>query len=256
MTYWVGLAGDWHGDTRWARAAIQRFSEAGIQRVFHLGDFGLGWPGGWGQYINEVAGACIKHNVFIDVIPGNHENYDWIRSRLLSQAPEDGIITITGKIRVLPRNYRESTYYGRTILALGGAPSIDFPNRIEGRSWWKDEMLTLEDVEKAASDGHADVMLCHDSPDGGTDEVQRIIDDANPMWSDAGLAYAREGRLLMNIAVEGVRPKVFAHGHFHVAGEKQTEHTKFLSLADNGKRRNLAILDIETLDHDWILDFP
>lgn len=57
----------------------------------------------------------------------------------------------------------------------------------------------------------------------------------------------------MNQAYNGVKPKVFAHGHYHVKGEKQTEDTKFLSLSCDGDADgNLLVLDTETLEHEWI----
>ena len=72
------------------------------------------------------------------------------------------------------------------------------------------------------------------------------------MWTEQGLRYAREGRELMNIAFQGVKPKVFAHGHFHVWDELETEDTKFLSLNMNGAFNNMAALDCETLEHEWL----
>lgn len=255
MTEKIGIAGDWHGNLDWAREALATFAANGITNVFHLGDFGLGWPGGrWPQYLNEVTGATVKHGIWLHIIPGNHENYDWINSRLLDQNPEDGVIAVTDRISVFPRGYRFDLPHDRSGLALGGAPSIDFKSRTEGRSWWREEMITLAEAERVAEAGHADIMFTHDAPDGGTDAVQRIIDspDGERFWGRPGILYAREGRELMNIAFAGVQPKVFAHGHFHVCDEKQVGDTKFLSFGCDGQTGNLAILDLETLDHQWI----
>lgn len=261
MTTRIGLAGDWHGSTGWARSAIAAFGRQGILHVHHVGDFGLGWPGGWNQYINEVAGACVKNDVYLYITPGNHENYDYIAG-LFGDNPDEPA-HITDRVCVLPRGYRSDLHYEdangdaatRSYVSLGGAPSIDFEWRQEGLSWWQAEMITLEEAEKVAADGYADIMITHDAPDGGTDEVQRIIDTPwrDSGWSDRGLRYAKEGRMLMNIAFQGVRPKVFVHGHFHVGGEAQRGDTKFLSLDCDGSRsKNLVILNLETLDHEWV----
>lgn len=41
MDRYVGLAGDWHGDTEWALDALTRFAEVGVTTVHHVGDFGF-----------------------------------------------------------------------------------------------------------------------------------------------------------------------------------------------------------------------
>ncbi len=242
----IGIAGDWHGNTQWARFSISEFAARGITRVVQLGDFGLGWPGGWNQYINEVNGATYRHNVELDVVPGNHENYDWMSEQ---ETDDEGIIHIGERIRVLPRGHRE-TWDERVVLFLGGAPSIDYKSRYEGKSWWPAEMITVEEAESVAYDGHADIMFTHDAPDNGTDEVQRIIDDpfAIRNWGWAGIKYAETGRERMNIAFNGVQPKVFCHGHFHVAGYKEREDTTFVSFNCDGMPYNMGVIDTETLE--------
>lgn len=245
----IGLAGDWHGNDAWASYVIQTFGELGVRRVFQLGDFGLGWPGdGWGQMRTRVRGACRKADVTLEIVPGNHENWAWINSKM-----GDLPYQVTDRVTMLPRGYRWEID-GRTFVALGGAPSIDFLWRVEGRSWWREEMITLEEAEAVAAAGHADVMLTHDAPRNSTDEVNRIIATPPELsgWPERALAYAREGHLLMETAFAGVQPKVFAHGHFHVTGEKQVGDTKFLSLGMDGQQGNALILDLDTLDHEWI----
>ena len=89
----------------------------------------------------------------------------------------------------------------------------------------------------------------------GTDKVQKIIDNPNyGFWTREGLAYSAEGRELMNIAFAGVRPVLYAHGHFHVTDEAQVGDTKFLSLGPDGAKGNCLTLDLETLEHEWLLD--
>lgn len=248
----IGLAGDWHCNNTWARHAIYTFSQAGITDVFQLGDFGVAFPKYGDRMLSDVHGACTRFDVNLYIVPGNHENWAWIDK--LDFDPDAKVARLTDRVTVLDRGFRGELPHGRTVGALGGAPSIDFPNRIENVTWWPTEMITLRQAEDFAAAGEVDIMLAHDAPDGGTDAVQRIIDTPpdQSMWTDRGLAYAREGRELMNIAVAGAKPKVFAHGHFHVFDEKQTEDTKFLSLDQNNTHRNLISLDLETLDHEWL----
>jgi len=253
----IGAAGDWHGNAIYSHAMLHALAKQGITTVMHVGDFGIGWPRHGQGYARFVDQVCEELGITLYITPGNHENWAYI-----NQLPfRNGQAWIGERICVLERNTRFELD-GRSFLSLGGAPSIDFPSRTKGYTWWPEEMLTLADVEKAAADGYADVMLTHDAPAGGTDEVQKILDSPGAFWTDAGLAYAREGQELMRIAVDGVKPALFIHGHFHVAGEKQVDETRFVSLDRDADRpgqrsRNAILLDTETLGYSWLeVAFP
>ena len=76
----------------------------------------------------------------------------------------------------------------------------------------------------------------------------------NPMdWPEMILAEADEGMAQVTRAVLGVRPRLVAHGHFHVAGEAVVrlpgaDHdTTIWSLAANGDPANVRLLDLATL---------
>lgn len=152
----IGIAGDWHGNTKWARHAIATFAQHGVTDVIQLGDFGLGWPGRWNQYINEIEGACVRWGVFILVVPGNHENYNFMKAAA-EKAPK--LLTqVASHVAFFPRGFR-AEIGGRSIVALGGAPSIDFELRRENHSWWRDEMITSDDVANVTAGGYADIMV-------------------------------------------------------------------------------------------------
>lgn len=253
----IGVVGDWHGNAIYSNAMLRAMAAQGITTVMHVGDFGIGWPRhgqGYARFIDQV---CEELGITLYITPGNHENWAYINALPYL----NGQAWIGEKIAVLERNTRFEMD-GRSFLSLGGAPSIDFPARIPGHTWWPEEMLTLEDVEEAAAGGYVDIMLTHDAPPGGTDEVQKILDNDGSFWTPQGLAYAREGQQLMKIAVDGVKPAMFIHGHFHVAGEKVQSDTLFVSLDRDADRpgqrtRNGILLDLNTLQFDWIeVAFP
>lgn len=248
----VGLAGDWHGSGNAARHVLHGFAREGIDTVFHVGDFGVGWPGLGKRYAEAVDWLCDQLGIVLYVTPGNHENWDYVDALPY----ENGQGWIGHRIAVLKKHTRFELD-GRQFLSLGGAPSIDFDRRYQGVSWWPNEALRGGDVMRAERDaenlGPVDVMLAHDAPSGGTDEVQRIVDHPNPrMWSEAGLQYAAEGRALMTACFRAAQPKFFAHGHYHVKGEKKVDQTQFVSLAADGEPGNGAILDIPSLSWEWL----
>jgi hypothetical protein len=245
----VGLAGDWHGNGPAGRDSISLLRKVApeIDAVYQLGDFGI-WPGRYGTaFLDAVQGAYRRAGATCYVVPGNHEDYSQINQVPVS---DDGLQWVRPNVALIPRGHRWELG-GRTFVALGGAPSVDFRTRTPHVDWWKEEMITREEADAVASAGYADVMLAHDSPDGGTHAVQRIID--NPLgvqqWGHEGIAWARAGRMRMNLAYDGVRPRLFAHGHYHVADLAVKEDGRvFVSLNMNGTRSNLAVLDLDTYD--------
>lgn len=255
----VGVAGDWHGNLTWAVFCVGQLADVNVDLILHAGDFGI-WPGVDGRaYLDGVEQACAGRGVTILVTPGNHEDWDRI-DRHLVEDRNDGfgaVKWLTDHVAVLPRAHRFAiaTPEGitRQFVSLGGAPSVDYEYRAIGKSWWLTEAITADDVAATIAGGPADVMLTHDSPDGGTDEVAAII-KGNPIgWSKKALTYAAAGRALMTEAFHGVTPKLLIHGHYHVLGQKvvtipgATHETSVVSLNLDGEDGNLGILDLESL---------
>lgn len=255
----VALVGDWHGNDRWAISVLDRLASEGVTTVYQLGDFGL-WPGFEGEnYLQNIVTACEGLGITLWITPGNHEDYSQIEDpenfdgevpplQVLAEGP--GF-----QVAILPRGYSWEIG-GKKFLSFGGAPSIDFQFRKPGRSWWAEEMIRDSDIMRLEDRGEIDVMLAHDSPDGGTAAVQKIIDTPSHLsgWSDKALEYAREGRIKMNQAVELVDPRVFAHGHYHVKDSRgdADQERLYLSLDMDGLPGNVGILDLEEMKFTWI----
>ena len=247
----VGLAGDWHGATRWAAAAIKSFGKAGVRTIFHLDDFAF-WPGNSGlSYLRRVEAACKENNVEIFLTPGNHEDWNALTGLFVRG---DGPQQITEHVYALPRGWRWSLR-GREFVSLGGGPSIDYEFRTPGVDWWPSEAITDADIDHVIAGGPADVMLAHDSPNQGTRSVRRIIAE-NPLgFSAVARAYANVGRERMSRAFTAVRPRLFVHGHYHVYDEviqrannaTGTWSHRVLSLEQETGHGNAAILDVSNL---------
>ena len=113
-------------------------------------------------------------------------------------------------------------------------------------------MITPDEVLQAIEGGHADIMLAHDAPSGGTRAVEEII-SGNPMgWDLESLAYAAIGRRRMTDAVAAIKPDVFLHGHYHVADSGylnygEEEMGVIHSLNPDGLPRNTGILDLDNI---------
>lgn len=255
----IAIAGDWHGDRAWATARLQSLGERGISVCAHLGDLGI-WPGPSGKaFLNTVEKVCAKYDIAILVTPGNHE--DWGRLSDLWSDPKNQNadrtlrpLYLTDHLAVLPRGHRWEMG-GRSFVSLGGAPSLDFSFRQEGKTWWPQEQISPEDVTRTIKGGYADVMLTHDAPGPPwtTPPVADIL-DANPMgWSDRALAYAAVGRNLVTEAFLGVSPRLLVHGHYHCSGHAtfrlpgSGHDTTVWSLDANRRSGNTRLLDLTTL---------
>lgn len=254
----VGLAGDWHGNRAWAAARILSLADRGVDTLLHVGDFGV-WPGSGGvRYLEGVEATCRRYGVTIYVTAGNHEDWPRLLASPLEQRDDLGdLIWLSDHVAVFPRDPAGHRFEigGRSFLSLGGAPSLDFEWRIPGETWWPEEMLSRETVERVVADGPADVMIAHDAP-GHPWQTPRVasICATNPLgWSSTALSYAAVGRNRITQAFLGVRPRVFVHGHYHVADEAavdvpgRAEGCQVVSLASDGFAGNTALLDTETL---------
>jgi len=136
--------------------------------VIILGDFGLLWA----KYRNKEEDFKIKWlddqpwtTLFID---GNHENFDLL-DKLLEKGKYNDVVGIVGHSIF---HLRRGTCYrinGKTILTIGGAHSHDRQYRAWGKSMWKQEEITDEDIKKAKESVQkvgfkVDYILTHCAP--------------------------------------------------------------------------------------------
>lgn len=250
----VGVAGDWHGTTWHALRAIESFHNAGIKNVFHLGDFGF-WGGqDSAKYIRKVIHRLERFDMHIYVTLGNHEDY-WRVDR--KPANEDGTrFYESERLVVLPRPFK-GYIGGKSFMSLGGANSIDFKMRKEGVSWWREESITVTDVENAAKMGHVDIMFCHEVPDGVN--LQSFRKNWRGGWNTDEVFYSEAGRKTLRLAVDEVKPSILFHGHHHLFQDSTTtledyKNNKYVlrtvGLAKDGEANNIAAFNAESSTYE------
>jgi Calcineurin-like phosphoesterase len=261
----VLVAGDWHGNTRWAQGVIRQAPHllAGEDRkiILQLGDFGI-WPGiPGGAYLADVAAALKESDTWLLFVDGNHEDFDqlhatrdqWVRDSgrpLLSPVPLAG-----GRIQWLPRGYRW-TWHERTWLALGGGVSLDKAGRIEYYDWWPQEEITGEQERDVIAAGAADVMVTHECPGG----VTHTFPPPPPWWNLADLARSDAHRERMQRVVDAVRPSHLIHGHLHIGYQRTCDFgfgpVRVTGLDMDGQDWNYAILDTRTMEWEKPQEVP
>lgn len=168
----IYLSGDIHG-----RLEIDRLTdffelESHVRKVTEedyliiLGDVAVCWDGGLSdefvvQKLNELP-------VTVLWIDGNHENFDLLDALPVTEWNGGKVQFIGKKIIHLMRGYVYDIC-GKKFFAFGGGYSIDKMYRIEGRSWWKREMPSVEEyfrgeVNLNLVDNKVDYVITHTVP--------------------------------------------------------------------------------------------
>lgn len=133
--------------------------------VIILGDFGLYWQKDktfefWWKWLQNKPYTILW-------IDGNHENFDWINSMEESEW-HGGKVHKDGNIIHLMRG-QIYNIENKSFFTFGGADSIDKNNRIEGISWWKQEVPSFAEIEKGIDNldlinYKVDYVLTHTCP--------------------------------------------------------------------------------------------
>ena len=256
MSIRIGLAGDWHHDLTWAVKAINLFADAGIDEIYHVGDFGFFADESGSDFLRATDNILHFHDMKIYVTPGNHEDYDLLAGIPLS---EDGLQWVTRRIAVMPRGYRWAVD-GREFVSLGGAASITYLSQYEGIDWWPAERITEADLHEVSWGGEADFMITHEAP-LGIRQLDIIKAESASDWEPVELRYAYLSQKMMSVAVDIVRPKMLFHGHYHhgyqedvlfIGGDGSGFSTLITGLNENGMLRNLGILTPQSYSFEWL----
>mgnify|MGYP003426268537 CR=1 FL=1 len=192
------IVGDTHGDTVNLPALLDYCWDQGCSNIVQLGDWGYVWPGKFRQ--SEVSVLLQNRGIHMYFIDGNHDHHPYLR--LLPNS----LNNVAPNITYLPRG-SYCTIEGSRFASLGGAASIDYATRIEGREYWRDlECVNQNDVDKLEEG--ADILLLHDSPDY-MPEFPLVDDTTFNLRVD-------NNKALISQAIETVRPELIFHGHMHL----------------------------------------
>lgn len=161
------VTGDTHGNQyKWVEQIAPILKAGDILIV--CGDYGVGF---WnGRYWSEETffDFLSEQNYYILFVDGNHENFD----KLYSYPVEKWC---GGKVHKIRHNVihlmRGEVFHieGHSIFVMGGGYSIDKYRRIEGISWWPQEMPSNEEYQAAISNlerinNCVDYILTHTAP--------------------------------------------------------------------------------------------
>lgn len=202
MTPYLFL-GDTHNDLDFAESAAQLARQHGAE-VIQLGDWGFIWPGS--TQLEQLSDMLVGLGVVMRFIDGNHDDHPGLK-KLRGRVRKRGV-TIAPNVIYQPRGSVYEDEEGTRFLFLGGAPSIDQVCRVEGESWWPEEVIRQADLDRALSaKGPIHVLVTHDAP------------SFPPGFSPKGSpGYQRDQVLSMkrvDALIRRHRPSLHIHGHWH-----------------------------------------
>lgn len=245
----VVFFGDWHGAGRYTEKAMYRLKNSGkVPDAFvHAGDFGFSKRDRYVNLVNTVL-KVLDREMF--VVPGNHEDYDYLDTLPLD---DRGFQIAGSNLFVVPRGHRWE-WGGVTFAGLGGAYSVDRRFRTLGKSWWPQEEITEEDYLKTVSGGHVDVLVTHEAP---WRPPERGFDGKLPFTlSRSEERQSKKGRDFVARALVATTPRLHVHGHWHRYYERMFRDTVVVGLDCDGAPylHNALTVDLEDLKLGKILE--
>lgn len=161
----IFVTGDTHGKHDFAK--LEFFAKRNPQLtkndyVIIAGDFGGVW---WKKTLSEDLKPYENLPFTVLFVDGNHENFDLLYSYSVSMWNGGNVHVIRPSIIHLMRG-QVFELEGNTIFTFGGATSIDKYMRVEGVSWWKEEMPSYEELDGAIAnlkryDNKVDYIITH-----------------------------------------------------------------------------------------------
>lgn len=237
MNYFTG---DTHGHIDIHKLGSKRWPEGKHltkeDNLIILGDFGLVWSAipterelHWLEWLNEKPWTTL-------VVKGNHENHPMFYEFPEVEMFGNKVRQIRDSIFVLETG-EIYTIDGKDYLVIGGAASIDKHRRVEGLSWWPEELLSKEQENRTLSNldkvnWKVDYVITHTGP---VDVLSDLFPELN-ICRMSMPAYQDKFRdpvahFLQHLLNEGLEFKKWYFGHFH----ENREHisTKFRCLYED-----------------------
>lgn len=238
--------GDIHGNWFWVTKTVLPVAQKlGANMILQVGDFGYWEHTKEGiAYLDTFNQALRKFGMWCVFVDGNHENFN-----LLLEKPrnEQGFGIVRSRILHARRGV-DWWWNNIHFMAMGGAASYDKKFRIEGKSWWPQELITEKDIEKALEVGLVDVLVTHDAPFKATPIPLEEIDQETTL-----------NETKLQELVDACKPKLVIHGHWHKLNKKMINpytntETNVIGLNCDSELDSLALLNLEGLEKNWSVE--
>lgn len=208
----IFVTGDTHGDIDFHKLSSKNFP-IGLtltkdDYVIICGDFGGLWSGdNCDNFMLNWYKSKPWTTLFVD---GNHENFDLLNTYPIEEWNGGKVHKINDSIIHLMRG-QVFTINGIKFFTMGGAASVDKSCRIEGRSWWKEELPSRAEYEEGldnleAHNNKVDYIISHSCSNEMLDYLSKdtyVHDDITGF---------------LTIVTNTIDFKIHFFGHYHIDG--------------------------------------
>ena len=189
--------------------------------IIIAGDFGGGWSMDTLERDLQPFSDLPVTVLFVD---GNHENFDLINSYPVEMWNGGKVHKIKPDIIHLMRG-QVFEIEGKTIFTFGGATSIDKDYRVEGESWWSQELPTYEELDEGVANikrygNRVDYIITHSCSERAF--AYPIIQN------NATIKYHCPEVQMLSYIEEIATFKHWFFGHFHLDAELGDRYTALL----------------------------
>lgn len=181
----------------------------------------------------DFGGIWSKHTLFSDLkryrelnftvlfVDGNHENFDLLNAYPVENWHGGKVHKIAPNIIHLIRG-QVFTIERCKLFTFGGGTSIDRAFRIEGRSWWRQELPSMEEVDEGLSNlsknnFEVDYIITH-----SCDERALYYKPLNKISKSL---HVYPDNSMLNTFEEQVKYKHWYFGHYHADGNLTDKKT-------------------------------
>ena len=217
----IFITGDTHGNIDFYK--LHQFADEHLELtkndyVIIAGDFGGVWDKRTLEKDLKPYSDLPFTVLFVD---GNHENFDLINAYPVEMWNGGKVHKIKPDIIHLMRG-QVFEIEGKTFFTFGGATSIDRDWRVEGRSWWAQELPTYEELDEGFANlkrngNKVDYIITHSCGQRALMYPQLRI--------AAGIKIAcPESHMLSNFE-DIVQFKHWCFGHFHIDAQLSDKYT-------------------------------
>lgn len=161
----IYITGDTHGEYDEFLNRVNQYQISKDDIVIVCGDFGFVWDTPYHRYYLAKLTAEPFTIAFVD---GNHEDFDLLYTYPVTTWNGGKVHKISDNIYHLMRG-QCFVIEGKSFFVMGGAYSIDKAMRVEGRSWWKQELpnnieYKIAEETLKSCDYKVDYVLTHTVP--------------------------------------------------------------------------------------------
>lgn len=213
------VLGDIHGAFRGRLNPL--INERQPDVILSVGDFGFwpNYPGDPSDLEKDIKNQLRNgKRCEIHFCDGNHEDHAALRNLAGSSKKP---VEVGPSIFYQPRGSACLLPNGQTVLFVGGAKSVDWQDREEDIDWFREEILTQEDLPNPLP--AADVVISHTAPN--LFPLQRD-DRFDPRW-DRSPDFSRD---VLDQVFHQVRPDWWYFGHFHKYRYGEFEGCRWLAM--------------------------